>query len=110
LPAKPGKTNALKHGLYAQQYLSLNVLGCRTSAVDDVTFEIAAKRIVIARLHVLLRKTEDAETYAKLSNSLSLAETALTGLIRFVPPGTGDYSPLDDALAKALLDEPFYAD
>lgn len=105
---KPGNTNALKHGLYARHFTPGEVRDLRKMPMDDLRQEIALLRIVVSRMLALAESEPDLEAITKLMNSLSTAVTTLNTTIRTHSLLTGNYSPLDEALAGALDDEPFY--
>ena len=108
MPGKSGNTNALKHGLYAKSFTKSEVAGLRRMPSDDLRQEIALLRVVITRMFTKSEGEKDLELAAKAMNTLSNAITTLNTTIRTHALLTGTYSPLDDALAGALLDEPFF--
>jgi hypothetical protein len=106
--AKTGNTNALKHGLYAKRFKADEVRALKQMPNDDLRQEIALLRVVIDRILLLAEGEQDTEGAVKLMNSLTTAVTTLNTTIRTHSLLTGNYTPLDDALAGALDDVPFY--
>jgi len=105
---KPGNTNAYKHGLYAKRFAKEEVTALKKMPADDLRQEIALLRVVIDRMLKISEGISDAEVAAKIMTSLSTAITTLNSTVRTHALMSGNYQPLDDALAGALDDVPFY--
>jgi hypothetical protein len=88
--APKGNTNALKHGLYAKHFSPDEKAGLRGMSSDDYRHEINLMRVSVERLFGIQTQLNemiadflsvgqpcDVEAMAKISNSLSIAVTAL---------------------------------
>ncbi len=115
MPAPKGNTNALKHGLYAKHFSPQEHAGLRNMTPEDYRHEINMLRISITRLFEIQTRlhdnlqgplgedqSSDIDAFAKISNSLSLAITALSSLARTYALFHGVDSSVQDALATAL--------
>ena len=104
-----GNTNALKHGLYAKRYKPDEVKSLRKMPFDDLRQEIALLRVTLDRISGLLEKAQDDETKIKYTTAATNAALAIATLIRSHSILAGTYTPLDDALEKALMSlDPYY--
>ena len=108
MSAPPGNTNALKHGLYARHFTRRERSALKNIDPLDLTYEIAALRVSADRLLTLIERTEDADTAAKLHNSLTVALEAIGGLAARLGLLTGKYTDLNDAIDEALSDVDFF--
>jgi hypothetical protein len=105
-----GKGRALKRGLYAKDFSKLELAGLRQMEADDLRQEIALLRVAIKRMLTLAQSEQDVETVARAVNCVSSAIGALNKTVRTQALLTGTSTPLNEALAGALMDEPFYSD
>lgn len=111
MAAKKGNTNALKHGLYAKRFQPDEVKDLRNMPFDDLRQEIALIRLVLDKIAGDLIKAPDAETKIKYTNAAANAALAIGTLIRSHSLLNGNYSPLDEALEKALTEiDPYQTD
>lgn len=117
--APKGNTNALKHGLYANRYSPEEMAGIRKMLPDDYRHEIYLMRVTINNLFTihsrLFRKIESGESVdtdglAKISNSLSLAITALNTTARTYALFSGTDTSLNDPLDEVLDSLPIFLD
>jgi hypothetical protein len=121
--AKKGNTNALKHGLYARHIDPGNWSGLRDIPPEDCQEEILLMRSVVRNLfelHAALQaqvkgelnegRTENVEALSKLTNSLSLAITALNTTVRTQAILHARDGSVNDAFALALASLPVFAD
>ena len=106
--APRGNANAYKHGLYAKRFTDDQIKDLRRMPLDDLRQEIAMLRVIIDRMLELCLQDQDIEIIAKTTNSLSIAVSTLNTTIRTHALMTGTYQPLDEALAAALDEVPFY--
>jgi hypothetical protein len=115
MPAPKGNTNALKHGLYARHFSPQEQADLRSTSPRDYQFEINMLRVVVkrlfaiqARLHAVVESLLqgdqpcDVDALAKISNSLSLAVTALNTTARTHALLTGTDASVNDAFEQAL--------
>jgi hypothetical protein len=113
--APKGNTNALKHGLYAKHLSPEEQAGLRCLAPEDFQNEINLMRVAVnrlfgiqAHLHAmvedLLRTGQpcDVDALAKISNSLSLAVTALNATARTHALFNGADNSINDDFENAL--------
>ena len=118
-----GNTNALKHGLYAQHYDPHDRAELHRMAPDDFRHELYLMRAVVANIYAIHRQLHrlvqeklalgepaDVEGLAKITNSLSLAVTALNTTARTYAVFNGRDALLNDALDQALDDMPIFLD
>jgi len=106
---RKGNTNALKHGLYAKRFKPEEVNALRKMPFDDLRQEIALLRVTLDRIAGQLDAAPDADTRAKLSTAATTAALAIGTLMRSHSILAGTYTPLDDALEKALMQiDPYY--
>ena len=108
MPGTPGNTNAIKHGLYAKHFTRKERSALKNVDPLDLSYEIAALRVAADRLFSLIERTEDADTQAKLHNSLTLALSEIGGLAARLGLLTGKESDLNDAIDEALSDVDFF--
>jgi hypothetical protein len=103
---RAGNKNALKHGLYAKR---------KVGAQRDAPREIANINATIIRLEDALALIEtrmaqaDADHFAALANALATNSVALFTGHRTLAIVTGNYTPIEDALAE-LQGLEFHAD
>ena len=102
MPAKQGNSNALKHGLYAKRFSKDERTLLKLMPADDMTFEIAALRVIADNIMNLLEKTEDIDSKIKLYNSLNNTTTAINTCARTHAILNGTYNPLEEAIQDAL--------
>lgn len=113
--APKGNTNALKHGLYARHFSLAEQEGLRKMSPEDYRHELNMMRVAVknlfeiqASLHEsvkgLLASKEpiDVEALARITNSLSLAVTALNATARTYALFSGTDTSLNDAFDEAL--------
>ena len=113
--APKGNTNALKHGLYAKRYSPEETAGLRKMPPEDYRHEIYMMRVAVknifeihSELYQLVEKLlksgekADVDGLSKISNSLSLAITALNTTARTYALFNGTDSSLNDPLDEAL--------
>ena len=113
--APKGNTNALKHGLYAKRYSLEETAGLRNMPPEDYQHEIFMMRVVVknifeihtelvALVEKLLASGQPAEVegLTKITNSLSLAMTALNTTARTYALFNGTDTALIDPLDEAL--------
>jgi hypothetical protein len=121
--AKKGNSNALKHGLYARHIEVGNWSGLRDTPPGDQQEEIVLMRAVVRNLfglHARLQaqvngeldegRTENVEQLAKLTNSLSLAITALNTIVRTQAILSARDGSVNDAFAQGLASLPVFAE
>jgi len=123
--APKGNTNALKHGLYAKHFSPEEQTRLRKMSPEDYRHEIAMMRLAVSnlfqiqvQLHKMVeealrdKQSCDVEALSKISNSLSLAVTALNTVARTHALLNGTDTSVNDAFEDALnglsifLDEP----
>jgi hypothetical protein len=120
--APKGNTNSLKHGLYARRFVPKDGYGVRSLASGDLQQEIHIMRIVVRNLFVLharLREQVDevprcdpqeVDALSRLTNSLSLAVTSLSTIIRTHALLNAADDSMNDALEQALDAMPIFLD
>jgi hypothetical protein len=121
--APKGNANALKHGLYARHISPADRAGLRNMPPGDYQDEIYMMRVVIKNLFELhhelyqsLQSLDASERYAeiealaKITNSLSLAITALNTTARTHALLTGTDASVNDAFEQALNSLPVILD
>lgn len=108
MPAPPGNTNALKHGLYARHFSRKERAALKRVDPLDLSFEIAAARVAADRLFTLIESTTDPEIAAKLHNSLTAALAEIGGLAARLGILSGKYPALDEAIDDALASVDFF--
>ncbi len=113
--ATKGNKNALKHGLYAKHYTPAEQAELRRMSPDDLQPEQYMQRVVVRNLFEIQEKlaekvkrqleageTPDTEALSKISNSFTLAVTALNTTTRTLAVLRARDPSLNDALAEAL--------
>jgi hypothetical protein len=118
-----GNTNALKHGLYAKHFKPEDQTRLRRMSPEDYRHEIYMMRVAVnnvfeihARLHALMEsmldknQTCDVEALSKVTNSLSLAVTALNTTARTYALFNGTDASINDAFEEALKSLPIFID
>jgi hypothetical protein len=121
--APKGNTNALKHGLYARHFKPRETDALRRLSPRDFRREIDLMRVVVGRLsgiHAQLNEQVrgsllagqpcDVDALAKISNSLSLAVTALNTTARTHAILSGADAVVIDAFEVALNSLPIFID
>ena len=121
--APKGNTNALKHGLYAKHFSGEEQTGLRNMSTEDFRHEIHMMRVAIKNVFEMqaeLRKAiqtihgaedkEMIEALAKITNSLALAVTALSTVVRTHALINGKDEAVNDALEQALNSLPIFLD
>lgn len=115
MPAPKGNTNALKHGLYSKHFSAEEQTRLGKMSPEDYRHEINMMRVAIrnvfeiqVRLHKEVEdlmntgKAYDVEALAKITNSLSLAMTALNTTARTYALFNGSDTNVTDAFDEAL--------
>jgi hypothetical protein len=115
MPAPKGNTNALKHGLYSKHFSAEEQTRLGKMSPEDYRHEINMMRVAIrnvfeiqVRLHKEVEdlmntgKAYDVEALAKITNSLSLAMTALNTTARTYALFNGTDTNVTDAFDEAL--------
>ncbi len=118
-----GNTNALKHGLYARHYDVQDRAELRRMSPEDFRHELYLMRSVVSNLYAIhnrlrrlveeklvLGEPADLEGLSRITNSLSLAVTALNTTARTYAVFNGRNSLLNDALDEALDNMPIFLD
>ena len=100
--------SSIKQGLYARYFTREEIAGLREMPDNDLTFEINMLRVLIARTIELSVAEPDLEKSVWALNSISLATSRLNILIRTQVKLNSTQTPLDEVLAAALAEEPFY--
>ena len=113
--APKGNTNALKHGLYAKHFSPEEQTRLRNMSPEDYRHEINMMRMTVSnmfqiqmQLHKMvedcLRTNQpcDVEALSKITNSLSLAVTALNTTARTYALFNGTDTSVNDAFEEAL--------
>ena len=113
--APKGNTNALKHGLYAKHFSPEEQTRLRKMSPEDYRHEIAMMRLAVSnlfqiqvQLHKMVeealrdKQSCDVEALSKISNSLSLAVTALNTVARTHALFNGTDTSGNDAFEEAL--------
>jgi len=121
--APKGNTNALKHGLYAKHFTAEEQARLRKMAPDDYRHEIHMMRIAVNNvfeIHAYVRKMMaeavrnnqpvDVQALAQITNSLSLAMTALNTTARTYALFTGADTSFNDDFEEALNSLPVFLD
>jgi hypothetical protein len=121
--APKGNTNALKHGLYAKHFTPEEQAGLRRMSPEDYRHEINMMRATIDRLFdIQIRmyqlldesmrsgKPVDTTGLAQISNSLSIAMTALNTTARTHALFNGTDTSLKDDFETALNSLPVFLD
>lgn len=115
MPAPKGNTNALKHGLYSKHFSAEEQTRLGKMSPEDYRHEINMMRVAIrnvfeiqVRLHKEVEdlmnagQGYDVEALAKITNSLSLAMTALNTTARTYALFNGSDTNVTDAFDEAL--------
>ena len=113
--APKGNTNALKHGLYAKHFSMEEQTGLRRMSPEDFRHEIYMMRVTInkmfdihSRLLEIVEKSmatgkpSNVEALASITNSMSLAITALNTTARTYALFNGTDTALNDTFGEAL--------
>jgi len=113
--APKGNANALKHGLYAKHFSPEEQAGLRRMALEDYRHEIHMMRVTVNNIfdiHIRIHKMLDealksnqpinVEALAQITNSLSLAMTALNTTARTHALFSGAEPALNDDFEDAL--------
>jgi hypothetical protein len=121
--APKGNTNALKHGLYAKHFTPEEQARLRRMSTEDYRHEIHMMRLAVdnlfdiqIRMYKLLdesmRSGQPVEPngLAQISNSLSLAMTALNTTARTHALFNGTDTSLNDDFENALNSLPVFLD
>lgn len=103
MPRK-GNTNALKHGLYAQRFTEIERGHLKRMPELDLAQEVALLRVTIDRIMQKAESAEKIDDKAKLWNSLTLALTALTTMVRTQNLITGNNKETEQAILDALAE------
>jgi hypothetical protein len=123
MAAPKGNTNALKHGLYAKHFTPDEQARLRRMSPEDYRHEIHMMRLAIdnlfdiqIRMYKLLDESMrsgqpvDPNGLAQISNSLSLAMTALNTTARTHALFSGTDTSLNDDFENALNSLPIFLD
>jgi hypothetical protein len=115
MPAPKGNKNALKHGLYSKHFSQEEQTRLGKMSPEDYRHEINMMRVAVrnvfeiqVRLHKELEELMnagqgyDVEALAKITNSLSLAMTALNNTARTYALFNGTDTNVKDAFDEAL--------
>jgi hypothetical protein len=102
MPRK-GNTNALKHGLYAQRFTDIERGHLKKMPALDLAQEIALLRVTVDRITEAISDADKKEKPA-LYNSLTLALTTITGMVRTQNIITGHNSETETAILDALAE------
>jgi len=121
--APKGNTNALKHGLYAKHFSPEEQARLRKMAPDDYRHEIHMMRVAVNNvfeIHAYVRKMMaeavlnnqpvDVQALAQITNSLSLAMTALNTTARTYALFSGTDTSFNDDFDEALNSLPVFLD
>lgn len=109
MPGKRGNTNAVKHGIYVKHFNEQDIKDLRKMPFDDLRQEIAYLRVSLDRLAALIKNTTDDDAKARYYNVATNTAQAIGTLIRTHSILAGTYTPLDDALERALTEiDPYY--
>ena len=119
--APRGNRNALKHGLYARHYTAEELERLRKMRPDNYEPELGMIRTVVDNvfeihgcLHKLMQEAVknglpvDVEAWTKVTNSLSLALTALNTTARTHALFSGTDATLNDDFEEALNSLPVF--
>ncbi len=115
MPAPKGNKNALKHGLYSKHFSAEEQTRLGKMSPEDYRHEINMMRVAVrnvfeiqVRLHKEVEelmnagRAYDVEALAKITNSLSLAMTALNTTARTFALFNGTEPKVTDAFDEAL--------
>lgn len=109
MPAKRGNLNALKHGLYAKRFKPDEIQALKKMPFDDLRQEIALLRVTLDKISGLLENASEDDAKARYINAATNAALAIGTMVRAHSILAGTYTPLDDALEKALSEiDPYY--
>jgi hypothetical protein len=121
--APKGNRNALKHGLYAKHYTAEELARLRKMRPDNYEPELEMIRSVVNNvfeIHIYIHKLMqeevkngqpvEVEAWTKITNSLSLALTALNTTARTHALFTGTDTTLNDDFEQALDSLPVFLD
>ena len=113
--APKGNTNALKHGLYAKHFSPEETDKLRNMSPEDYRHEIDLMRVVVKNIFSLQihlnekvesclssKEPVDVDALTKITNSLSVAVTALNTTARTYALFNGKDTSLNDAFEEAL--------
>jgi uncharacterized protein YjcR len=107
--APKGNTNALKHGLYAKHFTAEEQATLRKMAPDDV-FEIHAHVRKMMEEAVRNNQQVDVQALAQITNTLSLAMTALNTTARTYALFAGTEPSFNEDFEEALNSLPVFLD
>jgi hypothetical protein len=121
--APKGNRNAYKHGLFGKDFSPEELAGLRKMPPNEYRHELAMMRVVVKNtfeihkhLHAKMQRDPDdiqacdAEAFSKVTNSLSVALTALNTTARTQAVLTGTDESLKDAFEQALVSLPIFID
>jgi uncharacterized protein YjcR len=121
--APKGNTNALKHGLYAKHFTAEEQATLRKMAPDDYQHEIHMMRVAVNNvfeIHAHVRKMMeeavrnnqqvDVQALAQITNTLSLAMTALNTTARTYALFAGTEPSFNEDFEEALNSLPVFLD
>lgn len=80
MPAKPGNTNALKHGLYSKHISVSQTAEMKGMAADQNRDELALARAQLARLLDKQSEAKDLKTYLALEDKIILMLGAINNM------------------------------
>jgi hypothetical protein len=111
-PPKSPRSDPLKHGLYAHHFSASQRAALRKMDPADISYELAAHRVVSARIFdQIMASEDDPATLVKLATAWRAVVSAIAVLARAHAALTNRSSPLDDALEEALANvEPYLSD
>ncbi len=102
--AKPGNTNALKHGFYSRQFREVELADLEAMLAKGLESEIAMLRVVIRRVLELARGVDNLEQARDNLYALGSAATRLATLLRTQKIHFGDTDYINQAISNGLQD------
>ena len=103
MPTRPAHSHALRHGLYARHFNAAQRASLRRMDPADISYELAANRLVSARvLDEIMAVEDDAGTLAKLATAWRAVVSVSATLARTYALLTGKSGPLDEAIDDFL--------
>jgi hypothetical protein len=113
MPAPKGNLNALKHGLYARNFLPDETDALRRMTFDNLLYEIAGCRTMAEKAMRLVYRhmsqpDPDSDKVVPLLNAWNASVRSIALLALRYTTLTGDNPSFTDSLAEALAGVPLY--
>jgi hypothetical protein len=109
LTLKPAHSDPLRHGLYAHHFTAPQRAALKKMAPDDISYELAAHRVVSAKIFDQIMAVEDDPgALVKLATAWRAVVSAIAVLARTHAILSGKSSELDSMIDEALDGIDFY--